>query len=27
VVVSNIDNGHAAGVFAARIARRSHRRG
>ena len=26
VVVSNIDNGHAAGVFAARIARRSHRR-
>jgi NCAIR mutase (PurE)-related protein len=25
--VSNIDNGHAAGVFAARIARRSHRRG
>ena len=25
VVVSNIDNGHAAGVFAARIARRTHR--
>jgi NCAIR mutase (PurE)-related protein len=25
VVVSNIDNGHAAGVFAARIARRSYR--
>ncbi|WP_232806757.1 diguanylate cyclase domain-containing protein [Geodermatophilus chilensis] len=25
VVVSNIDNGHAAGVFAARIARRAHR--
>jgi NCAIR mutase (PurE)-related protein len=27
VVVSNIDNGHAAGAFAARIARRSNRRG
>ncbi|WP_244277264.1 diguanylate cyclase domain-containing protein [Geodermatophilus obscurus] len=26
VVVSNIDNGHAAGVFAARVARRTHRR-
>jgi NCAIR mutase (PurE)-related protein len=25
VVVSNIDNGYSAGVFAARVARRAHR--